>query len=68
MPSREKRSKPVKAHITPSLYEQLEMFRGEEGTVLSMSDYLFGALEEHVAHKSAMRIVKQKIGRRVGNQ
>ena len=58
---REKRSVPVKAHITPSLMEQLELFRPN---VISMSDYLFGVLEEHVALKS----IQQKIGRRVGNQ
>jgi hypothetical protein len=65
--SREKRSVPVKAHITPSLAEQLELFRAEENNVLSMSDYLFGVLEEHVAFKS-IRISKQKLGRRIGNQ
>jgi hypothetical protein len=66
--TREKRSVPVKAHITPSLAEQLELFRAEENNVLSMSDFLFGVLEEHVATKSAIRISKQKIGRRIGNQ
>lgn len=68
--TREKRSVPVKAHITPSLHEQLELFRAEESNsnVLSMSDFLFGVLEEHVALKSAIRISKQKIGRRIGNQ
>lgn len=67
---REKRSVPVKAHITPTLMEQLELFRAEESNsnVLSMSDFLFGVLEEHVALKSAIRISKQKIGRRIGNQ
>jgi hypothetical protein len=66
--SREKRCIPVKAHITPSLMEQLELFRAEESNVLSMSDFLFGVLEEHIAMKSAIRISKQKIGRRIGNQ
>jgi hypothetical protein len=66
--TREKRSVPVKAHITPSLMEQLELFRSEENNVLSMSDFLFGVLEEHIAMKSAIRISKQKIGRRIGNQ
>lgn len=65
--TREKRSVPVKAHITPSLMEQLELFRAEEGSVISMSDYLFGVFEEHVALRS-IRISKQKIGRRIGNQ
>lgn len=61
---REKRTAQVKAHIPPSLREQLELFVQEEGSVISMSDYLHTVLEEHVA----MRIAKQKIGRRVGNQ
>ena len=60
--SREKRSAQIKAHITPSLREQLELFV-RESNVISMSDYLFEVVEEHVA----MRIAKQKIGRRVSN-
>ena len=64
--SREKRCVPIRAYITPSLMEQIELFRAENN-VLSMSDYLFGALEEHVAFKS-IRISKQKLGRRTGNQ
>ena len=64
MPSREKRTAQVKAHIPESLREQLELFVAEEGTVVSMSDYLHRVIEEHIA----IRIVKQKIGRRVGNQ
>lgn len=64
---REKRSAQVKAHITPSLREQLELFVASEGNVISMSDYLFEVIEEHVALKS-IRISKQKISRRVGNQ
>lgn len=62
--TREKRTAQVKAHIPHSLRQQLELFVAEEGTVVSMSDYLHRVIEEHVA----MRIVKQKIGRRVGNQ
>ena len=66
MPNREKRTKPIKAHITPALFEQLELFKAEEGgsTVISMSDYLFGVLESHVAYKSAMRSSKQRLTRR----
>lgn len=64
---REKRTAQVKAHITPSLREQLELFVAEQGNVVSMSDYLFEVIEEHVAVKS-IRVSKQKIGRRVGNQ
>lgn len=60
---REKRSAQIKAHITPSLREQLELFVAQSN-VISMSDYLFEVVEEHVA----MRIAKQKIGRRIGQQ
>ena len=68
MNGREKRSVAVKAHITPSMREQLELFVAEEGNVISMSDYLFGVIEEHIAFKSAMRSSKHKVSRRVGNQ
>jgi uncharacterized protein YkvS len=65
--TREKRTAQVKAHITPSLREQLELFVAQEGNVISMSDYLFEVIEEHVALKS-IRISKQRIGRRIGQQ
>jgi hypothetical protein len=67
---RPKRTAQVKAHITPDLKEQLELFLAEEtnSNILSMSDYLFGVLEDHVAHKAAIRQVKQRSGRRAGNQ
>ena len=64
---RQKRTAQVKAHITPDLREQLELFVAEQGNVVSMSDYLFEVIEEHVALKS-IRISKQKLGRRFGNQ
>lgn len=69
---RQKRTAQVKAHITPEMREQLELFVAEEGHVLSMSDYLFGVIEEHMAIRSAirrpvMRSSKQNLGRRVGN-
>jgi hypothetical protein len=64
---REKRTAQVKAHITPELRQQLELFVAEEGNVVSMSDYLFSVIEEHVALRS-IRISKQRLGRRVGNQ
>lgn len=44
--------------------EQLELFARERGKVVSLSDYLFEVVEEHIA----MRIAKQSLGRRVGNQ
>lgn len=64
---REKRTAQVKAHITPELRQQLELFVAEEGNVVSMSDYLFSVIEEHVALRS-IRISKQRLARRVGNQ
>lgn len=72
---REKRTKRVGGYITESMKEQLELFREEEsrGKVLTISDYLFGVIEEHIAIRTAMRkspirISHQTIGRRVGNQ
>lgn len=65
---REKRATRLVAHVPHSLREQYELFVREEGNVLSMSDYLLGVLEEHAAEREAMKIVKQKIGRRVGQQ
>jgi hypothetical protein len=62
-PIRSKRTAQVKAHISPELREQLELFVAEEGSVVSMSDYLHRVIEEHVA----IRIVKQQIGRKTVN-
>lgn len=64
--SYEKRTKRVQAHLTPTLHEQLELFVAGQGRVVSMSDYLFEVIEEHVAMQS-IRISKQKITRRAGN-
>lgn len=60
---REKRTARLVAHVPASLREQYELFVSESN-VISLSDYLFGVLDEH----ATMKIVKQKIGRRVGNQ
>jgi hypothetical protein len=70
MDMREKRIALAKSHIFPSMKEQLELFREQEsmGKIISMSDYLFGVIEEHIAFRQAMRITRQKLGRRVGNQ
>lgn len=67
MTLREKRLKRVVAYIRPSLYEQLELFKGAESNVLSMSDYLHEVIEQHL-ELCSIRISKQRIGRRVGNQ
>ena len=64
---REKRLKRVVSYIPDSLYQQLELFKGEESNVLSMSDYLHEVIEQHLELRS-IRISKQRIGRRVGNQ
>lgn len=61
---REKRSAQLKAHVRPSLRQQYELFVRESSNVISLSDYLADVLEEH----AAMRIAKQQIGRRIGNQ
>lgn len=63
---REKRIAVLKAHVTPELKEQYELFLQDEPRTVSMSDYLFGVLEEHAAMK-AIRVGKHKGLRRVGN-
>jgi hypothetical protein len=63
---RSKRIRAVKAHITTELYEQLELCLQEEPAVVTMSDYLFGVIEEHVALKS-IRVLKPRSSRRVVN-
>lgn len=65
--TRQKRTAQVKAHITPDMREQLELFVAEQGNVVSISDYLFGVLEEHIELKT-IRINKQKLSRRIGTQ
>ena len=60
---REKRLAKLQVHVPHSLRDQLELFVSESN-VVSMSDYLHEVIEEHVA----MRIAKQKVGRRMGNQ
>lgn len=57
---REKRTAQVKAHIAPSMRQQLELFRAEEGSIVSMSDYLYQVIEEHLA----TRVAKQTLGRK----
>jgi hypothetical protein len=64
---RQKRTAQVKAHITQELREQLELFVQEEGEVISMSDYLFGVIEEHVAIRKATRRSNQRFGGRARN-
>lgn len=61
--AREKRDAQLKAHVPQSLREQYELFVAQQGNVISLSDYLFGVLEEH----AAMRQAKQRMGRRVVN-
>lgn len=61
--TREKRLRRVVSYIPPSMYEQLELFKEGESNVLSMSDYLFDVIEQHIEMRS-MRISKQRIGRR----
>jgi hypothetical protein len=62
---REKRTKKLVANVTPSLFEQFELFREQEG-VISMSDYLHRILEDHAEER--VRITRQRIGRRIGTQ
>lgn len=62
--TREKRTAQVKAHITPAMREQLDMFVAAEGNIVSMSDYLFSVIEEHVELRT-IRGSKQKLSRRI---
>lgn len=54
----------MQAYVPPSMRKQLELFAKERSNVISLSDYLFELVEEHIAVKT----VKQTLGRRVGNQ
>jgi hypothetical protein len=65
--TREKRSEIVRARITPSMREQLELDLRERSNVLSMSDYLFELVEERLTHR-AIRATRQQIGKRIGKQ
>jgi hypothetical protein len=71
--AREKRIKSVKAWVTPAMKEQLELFRAEAGEVVSMSDYLFEVIEQHMElrqvmqRRNPMRASKQNNLRSVGN-
>lgn len=52
-----------RVYLPDSLDSQLELF-AQQDNVISMSDFLRRALDEY----AALRIAKQKIGRRIGNQ
>jgi hypothetical protein len=65
--SREKRSEIVRSRITPTMREQLELDLREQSNVLSVSDWLFEAVEERLA-KRAVRVARQTIVRRTGTQ
>jgi hypothetical protein len=65
--SREKRSEIIRSRVTPSMREQLELDLRERSNVLSISDYLFELVEERLQLR-AIRVTKQQIGKRMGNQ
>lgn len=62
---KEKRSEIVRARITPTMREQLELDLRQRSNVLSISDYLFELVEDRL---EAIHIQQQKLGRRIGNQ
>jgi hypothetical protein len=64
--NREKRSARLKVSTFPSIRQQLELFRAEEGSIVSMSDYLHQVIEDHIAYRSATRL--RKPARRMGGQ
>ena len=63
--NKEKRSEIVRARITPTMREQLELDLRGRSNVLSISDYLFELIEDR---QTAIRVEQQKIGRRIGRQ
>jgi len=64
---REKRSELIRSRITPSMREQLELDLRERSNVLSISDWLFEAVEERLAQR-AIRVARVQVGRRIGTQ
>jgi hypothetical protein len=66
MTMREKRSARLKVSTFPSIRQQLELFRAEEGSIVSMSDYLHQIIEDHIAMRSVVRM--RKPARRMGGQ
>lgn len=62
---REKRSEILRARVTPSLRGEIEQALREEGSVITISDWLFEAAEARLALRS-IRTAKQRIARRAG--
>jgi hypothetical protein len=65
--NREKRTEIVRSRMTASMVEQIKLDLQETSNVLSLSDWLFEAAEERLA-KRAVRVARQQISRRMGNQ
>lgn len=61
--NREKRTAQLKINVPPSLREEVKQLVEENG-VISMSDYLFGIVEDHV--DQTLRIKRRTIMRRTG--
>lgn len=64
---REKRLRRLVAYVPPRLALQLELFKDEDSSVISMSDYLHDVIEDFCARKEAIRITRQQVGRRLVN-
>lgn len=47
----ERRSEIIKSRITPSMREQLELDLREQSNVLSLSDWIFEAIEERLERR-----------------
>jgi hypothetical protein len=67
MTDRQKRLKRLVVYVPESLGVQLELFKEEDSKIISMSDYLHDVIEDFVARKSAIRITRQQVGRRLVN-
>ena len=53
--TRAKRSAQIKAHVPPEVRQQLELFAAEEGPVVTLSDYLFKVVREHIQEREFKR-------------
>ena len=65
MTRRERRSEILRARVTPSMRQQLELDLRQRSNVLSISDYLFELVEDRL---QTIQVQQQKLGRRMGQQ
>lgn len=54
---RAKRCATVKAHITPEMRAELERLVAEAGHFMTLSDYLYRLLDDHISERRTARSV-----------